>query len=143
MRVLPDSNCLVAAVCAWHEHHVVSAAEFAARMKSSDEVVIAAPSLMEAYAVLTRLPQPHRLAPADAFALLDANWGKSEVVGLTPPEYWRLLARCRDDGIGGGAACDAVIAACARKARVDLLLTWNVAHFARFRADLDVRAPGQ
>lgn len=143
MRLTPDANCLIAAVCAWHEHHGPTAAEFAARKAARDEIVIAAPALVEAYAVLTRLPPPHRLGPSDAHQLLDSNWGRSESVSLTAQEYWRFLARCRDDGIGGGMTYDALIAACARKGRVELLLTWNIEHFKRFRAGFDVCAPGQ
>lgn len=92
--------------------------------------------------MLTRLPPPHRLSGHDALALLEANWGRVDVVTLTAPEYWRLLRECRDDGVSGGQVYDAVIAACARKARVQTLLTWNLDHFGRFQRDVTVTAPG-
>ncbi|MBI5529733.1 MAG: PIN domain-containing protein [Deltaproteobacteria bacterium] len=141
VKILPDSNCFVAAVCAWHEHHAATVAALAVEAKAGHGIVIAAPALVEAYAVLTRLPQPHRLALADAHHLLEGNWGRNEIVGLSAKEYWQFLARCRDEGIGGGMTYDALIAACARKSAADVLLTWNVAHFVRFRGDFDVRAP--
>jgi predicted nucleic acid-binding protein len=102
--------------------------------------VLAAPTLVEAYAVLTRLPPPHRLSGHDAWTLLESNWAETEAITLAASEYWRLLRGCRDEGVSGGQVFDAVIAACARKARAEMLLTWNVAHFARFRHFL-VRAP--
>jgi len=91
--------------------------------------------------VLTRLPPPHRLSGHDALVLLESNWGRVNVVTLTAPEYWRLLRECRDDGVSGGQVYDAVIAACARKARAQTLLTWNLDHFHRFRNELTVSAP--
>jgi predicted nucleic acid-binding protein len=85
--------------------------------------------------VLTRLPEPHRLRPGDALAVLEANWSQARTVALTAPDYRATLKRCRDAEIGGGAVYDALIAACARKARVAELVTWNVAHFERFLED--------
>lgn len=103
-------------------------------------MVLAAPTLVETYAVLTRLPPPHRLSAHDAWTLLESNWTGTELIALAASEYWRLLEECRGEGISGGQVFDAVIAACARKARAEVLLTWNVAHFARFRHFL-ARAP--
>ncbi|HEY3122514.1 MAG TPA: hypothetical protein VGK70_00455 [Thermoanaerobaculia bacterium] len=41
------------------------------------------------------------------------------LVTLTHSDYRFTLRRCRDLSIGGGAVYDALIAACARKARGD------------------------
>src|SRR5439155_4456381 len=62
----PDTSCLVAAVCAWHEHHAAAAREIERRLAAGEPMIVAAPALVESYAVLTRLPPPHRLRPADA-----------------------------------------------------------------------------
>ena len=105
--------------------------------------MIAAPALLEAYSVLTRLPPSFRLSPADSAHLLDANWGRTESIALTSEEYWTLLRRESSRGIGGGRIYDAVIAYCARKAKADEILTWNVDHFASFAGDgLAVSWPG-
>jgi hypothetical protein len=90
---------------------------------------MAAHALLEAYAVLTRLPPPHRLSPADALAVLDRNWGKTPTVALTGAECWRLLRHEGPAGTAGGRLYDASIAACARKGRADEILTWNLRHF--------------
>lgn len=103
--------------------------------------MVAAPSLVEAYSVLTRLPPPHRLAYSEALALLEGNWGALGIVALTGDEYWRLLREAPDDGIGGGRTYDAVIAACARKARVGTLLTWNLDDFLPFAEAVAVVSP--
>lgn len=129
MRVLLDTSCLVAAAVPQHEHHAATVADLARRRAGGDTFVMAAHAVLEAYAVLTRLPPPHRLAPGDALAVLDRNWGKSETVALTGAESWRVVRRQAPSVIGGGRVYDAHIAACAQKAKVAEILTWNVRHF--------------
>jgi predicted nucleic acid-binding protein len=140
---LLDTSCLAAAVCAWHEHHEATRKEIARRQARGEVLVLAAHSLAEAYSVLTRLPEPHRLRPEDALAVLEANWSETRLVALGGSEYRGLLRRCRDSDIGGGGVYDAVIAACARKGRVATLLTWDVSGFERFLEDVPiVKIPG-
>ncbi|MFN2386478.1 MAG: PIN domain-containing protein [Thermoanaerobaculia bacterium] len=135
---LLDTSCLVAAVCTWHEHHEATKREIVRREAAGDVLVLAAHSLAEAYSVLTRLPEPHRIRPEDALAVLEANWSDTRLVALSGPEYRSLLRRCRDSGIGGGAVYDALIAACARKGRVASLVTWDTANFERVLEDQPV-----
>ena len=96
---------------------------------------LAAHSLAEAYSVLTRLPEPHRLRPEDALDLIEANWSRARVVALGGPDYRRMLRHCRDAGIAGGAVYDALIAECARKAGVSTIVTWDPDGFERFLED--------
>jgi len=138
-----DTSCLVAAVCGWHDHHLATRKEIERRGAAGEKLVLAAHSLVETYSVLTRLPEPHRLRPEDALALIEANWSVTTLVALSGADYRSTLRRCRDAGLGGGAVYDAVIAACARKARVATLLTWDLADFERFLEDEPVvKTPG-
>jgi predicted nucleic acid-binding protein len=52
---------MIAAVCSWHEHHEAAANDMERRLAGRAKVIVAAPSLIEAYAVLTRFLPPHRL----------------------------------------------------------------------------------
>ena len=113
---LLDTSCLVAAVCGWHRHHDATRREIERREAAGEKLVLAAHSMAETYSVLTRLPEPHRLRPDDALALIETNWGDSRLVALAGADYRATLRRCRDVGIGGGAVYDALIASCARKA---------------------------
>jgi len=133
MTYLPDTSCLVALVCSWHEHHAATFKEMNQRARSGDHAVLAAHSLVETYAVLTRLPYPFRLSEQDALRLLEENFSKTQIVTLTSAQYWRVLKECNDKKISGGQTYDAVIAACARKAKAAVLLTWNHDHFATFQ----------
>ena len=129
MRVLLETSCLVAAILPQHEHHDATASNLARRRAAGQTIVMAAHAVLEAYAVLTRLPPPHRLSPADASAVLARNWAKAETVALTASESWRVLEQLGAKGVGGGRVYDGCISACARKAKADAILTWNVRHF--------------
>ena len=121
---------MVAAVCTWHEHHAAAAGEIERRLGRGERMAIPAPALVEAYAVLTRLPAPHRLAPADAWALVKANFvERRQIVTLTSRLYAGVLHDLVQQALGGGRAYDAVIASCTRHARADVLLTFNTRHF--------------
>jgi predicted nucleic acid-binding protein len=141
-RFVPDTSCLVAAVCSWREHHAATAEELARRSKRREQMVMAAPALDEAYAVLTRLPPPYRLRPQDALAVMVGNWGETEVAAMTGADTWPFLEALPGIGIAGGSTYDAQIAACARKARADVILTWNVRDFERVAEGLEVASPG-
>ena len=140
---LLDTSCLVAAVCGWHRHHDATRRDIERRNAAGEDLVLAAHSLAEAFSVMTRLPEPHRLRPEDALELIEANWGETRLVALTGSDYRSTLRRCRDAGIGGGAVSDALTAACAVKARVETVVTWDLAGFERFlEDDPAVRTPG-
>ncbi len=108
-------------------------------------MLVAGPALVEAYAVLTRLPAPHRLAGSDAIALLDSNFiGQGRVVALDASAYRALVRQAPGDGITGGRTYDAVIAACALKGKATTLLTLNERHFVQFSsAGLEIVVPGR
>ena|SRR5437868_14305005 len=122
---------MIALVCAWHQHHERAAREVGRRLDGGETLIVAAPALVEAYAVLTRLPPPHRLSPSNSRALLAGNFMSDgvEVVVLDTFGYEHLLRGAPERGIMGGAIYDAVILACALAARVDILLTFNERQF--------------
>ena len=116
---------MVAAVCGWHEHHDATRAELDRRLGRRERLVIAAPALVEAFAVLTRLPPPHRLSGRDALAVLDANFiHGATVVALRGAHYVKVLREVAGQGVAGGRTYDAVIAQCALIARVAVVLTF-------------------
>ena len=53
---LADTTCIVAALREWHEHYEPAAAEIERRRARGETMFLAAPSLIETYSVLTRLP---------------------------------------------------------------------------------------
>jgi len=134
---------MIAAISSWHDDHERAHREIENRLSRKQRMVVAGPALIEAYSVLTRFPAPHRIAPTDARSLLEANFLKGvKIVALGAAAYGFLLRGAPDADISGGQTYDAVIAACARKARVNVLLTFNEKHFTPFAGDdLEIIVP--
>jgi len=125
-----DTSCMVAAVCGWHARHAAAAAEIERRLDRGERMAIAAHAVAETYAVLTQLPAPHRLAPADAWALVRANFVEhATLVTLDAPGHVAVLERLAGAGVGGGRTYDGLIAACADASHASALLTFNSRHF--------------
>ena len=132
MKVMLDTSVLVAAMLSDHVHHDASARCLSLVLDEGIEFAVSAHTLVEVYAVLTRLPRTPRISPADAHRLIQHNILTSAcVVALTGEDYAALLDHLVRAGIRGGATYDALIAKAAELAKVDLLVTQNVAHFQR------------
>ncbi len=134
---------MIAAVCGWHENHEAAANEIERRLAGRAKMIVAAPALVEAYAVLTRLPPPHRLSPQTALTLLENNFLKlATVIALNAKSYETLLLRAPKNNVAGGRTYDAVIGACAEQGKASTILTFNVGDFTALGQDFDVVVPG-
>lgn len=130
MRVLCDTSVLVPGLWKWHDDHEVCAPWLSAAVASQIELVIAVHSLAETYSVLTRLPTKPRIAPEDAWRVMETGLlSNAKLIDVPSAVYQTVLADLASRKIGGGIIYDALIAAAAELAQVDLLLTFNVPHF--------------
>lgn len=124
-----DTSWMVALVCAWHEHHARALEIAKSRTTEGEKLVLAAPAVVETYAVLTRLPPPHRLTAKDAWSLMSHNFRTRQTVSLTPAEYWQSIEEAQARGVMGGRVYDFLIGCCARKGKAYTILTFNVEDF--------------
>lgn len=132
MRFLVDTSIVIAAVTTWHQQRAAAIGELERRLAGGDEMMIAGHTLAEAYAVLTRLPAPHRLSLADATRVIEINFVEhAHVIALSADGYRSLLQDALTLGIAGGQMYDLVIAQTARGADVGVILTFNREHFQR------------
>ena len=121
---------MIAAVCGWHEHHARAVDAIERRLAKRHRMITPAHAMIETYAVLTRLPAPHRLAPADAWALVKTNFVEGGSIAAAPAAVQiAVLAELAASASGGGRTYDALIAATAAHAGADELLTFNPRHF--------------
>jgi len=117
--------------------------EIERRLAGRAKMIVAAPALVEGYAVLTRLPSPHRLSPETALTLLANNFLKlGTVVALNAKSYETLLLRAPKINVAGGRTYDAVIGECAQEGRASTVLTFNAGDFTALGQDFDVVVPG-
>ncbi len=127
-----DTSAIVPALLTWHEHHAAALPLVRDALVADAPAILPVPALVETFAVLTRLPAPWRLRPADAHRLLEETFrGRARVVGLDGSEAWTLLDGALANEVSGGATYYAHIAACARKAGASHLATFNRRHFER------------
>lgn len=109
-----DTSVAVAAFGSWHEEHR-SAVRAVARGTR-----LPGPVALETYAVLTRLPPPHRAPPELVVQFLTGNFPQP-MLTLPPREHPRLLGSCSRLGVAGGGIHDALVAATAKHAGATLL----------------------
>lgn len=137
MRVFFDTSVLVNVFVPGHEHHERSLHSFLAADLSSG--YCGAHCLAEVYAALTRLPGKYRAAPEQAILCLEAVEERLNVVALETAEYISAIREAAGLGIVGGALYDALLGACAVKAKADVLYTWNTRDFQRLGSNISGR----
>ncbi|MGH8907447.1 MAG: PIN domain-containing protein, partial [Egibacteraceae bacterium] len=91
-----DTSILIAAFASWHEGHAAALAALRGNVR------LPAHAVVETYAVLTRLPPPHRTEGKAVAAFLSARFPAPPVV-LDASEYVRLVEESSRHGITGGA----------------------------------------
>jgi predicted nucleic acid-binding protein len=132
VKILFDTSVLVAAMVEGHPHHALALPWLQRVQKKSEEGVVAAHTLAELYAVLTRLPVHPRIPPSLAVQLIRTNvLTICRVVALSEDDYIALLDHLANVGITGGAVYDAVLLHTAQKANVDQIVTLNESDFRR------------
>jgi predicted nucleic acid-binding protein len=113
ITVAVDTSVALPFVVRSHPAHQATRTQLTGR-----HVVLTTHSLAETYSVLTRLPGDARLRPADAAAIITANFGRAVSVDRDSADRLHLLLAER--GIAGGAVYDALIGLAAVNAGLTL-----------------------
>lgn len=100
--VTPDSSVVIAGFASWHDQHAA-----ALRVLRGVEDLVAHAEL-EAYSVLTRLPEPFQIAAPDMAAYLRRRY-PGQRLSLPGTERHDLIARLATLSISGGAVYDAIV----------------------------------
>ena len=132
MKTLFDTSVIVAGLVEAHPMHGRTFHWIKQAKDKKLELVVAAHTIAESYAVLSSLPIKPRISPLVARKLLRENiesFGK--IISLTPVEYLDTITRLSEIGLAGGIIYDALIARVALKSRVERLVTLNVEDFRR------------
>lgn len=103
---------------------------------TSETACCGAHSLAEVYSTLTGRPHPMRIPIPVALKIIEHTRSRLTVVALDESEYFDALRESAKAGRMGGIIFDALLIACARKAKVRKIYTWNVRHFRMIAPDL-------
>lgn len=126
-----DTSIIVPCVHANHPLHTAMAA-WINRALDTDRLMVAHHSLLEAFAVLTRLPAEYRLSPAEAFGVLRESFQKNvDVAPFDGRSIWAISELVSAAPAAGGAAYDAFIIRILVAAGVDAIATRNTRDFRR------------
>lgn len=129
MKALFDTSVLVPVFYGDHTHHQASLQLFVQYQKESG--CCGAHTLAEVYATLTRMPGRHRISGEQAMLFIGSIRERLSIIALDGDEYAKALESSAGLGIVGGAIYDALLAACAIKARAQAIYTWNTRHYAQ------------
>ena len=109
-----DTSVVIAAFASWHENHE------AARRALDSGLRLVEHCALETYSVLTRLPPPHRASGEVVRDFLTARFPKP-FLRLSEGAYKDFILGLPDQGMAGGAAYDALVAATAAGCEAELI----------------------
>ena len=138
MKILFDTSVIVSALIESHPSHERAFPWLKKARAKEYDLIVAAHTIAELYAVLSTLPIKPRISPLIARKLISENIETvGKIISLTPREYITVIKQISELGLAGGITYDALIAKVAQKANVEKLLTLNVDHFTRVWPDGD------
>lgn len=109
-----DTSVVIAAFASWHENHE------AARRALDGGLRLVEHCALETYSVLTRLPPPHRTSGEVVRDFLTARFPQP-FLRLSEAAYKVFILGLPDQGVTGGAAYDALVAATAAGCDAELV----------------------
>lgn len=134
MKAFLDTSVLVPAFYGDHIHHTASL-DLLTRFGKED-AGCGAHSLVEVYSTLTRMPGKHRISSEQGMLFIGSIRERLTVVALNEKEYADMLKQFSAIGVVGGTIYDALLAACALKAKAKSLYSWNLRHYAQFGSEV-------
>ena len=138
MKILFDTSVLVAALVESHPMHKRSFPWLKQAIAKEFDMIVAAHTIAELYAVLSTFPIKPRISPLIARKLISENIETvAEIISLTSREYISVIKQISELGLAGGITYDALIAKVAQKSKVERLLTLDANHFTRVWPDGD------
>lgn len=132
MKVLFDTNVVVAAFINFHPAHRRSLTWLQRAVKKKIEGLVSVHSLIEIYSVITKLPLSPKISTDLALKLIKENILNSfKLITYSSGDYVDLLANLEKNIISGGAGYDGLIMYAAEKSKADKIITLNVNDFIR------------
>lgn len=132
MKLFFDTSTLVAAIVTGHPVHTAVLPILMRVKEGTNTGLIAAHTLAELYATLTRLPVNPRISPTLALQLIQHNViATCQVVSLSGDDYVAMLKHLASQNITGGVVYDALLLHAASISNADQIVTLNPRDFRR------------
>jgi predicted nucleic acid-binding protein len=132
-----DTSVIVAAASRADPRHRASLDRLSSSTRK--DASCALHSLAEVFSVVTGAPHPLRIPVSAALTLVEQTRDRVKTIALSEDEYFAVVQESARAGRIGGIIFDALLLACARKAKAETIYTWNVRHFRLIAPDLASR----
>jgi predicted nucleic acid-binding protein len=143
VKIGVDSSVIVAGVHASHPRHAL-ALRWLVQSLADHRLVVTHHSVLEAYAVLTRLPADLRVTPSEARDLLkETVQANMEVAGFPADDIWTMVESLVGASIVGGRSYDAFMLHALKAFGAEAIATLNPAHFHGLPGGLRVIDPSE
>jgi len=127
MKEFFDTSVLVASFWRGHRDHEASLRRVAAANKKKSACALH--TLAEVYASMTALPVKDVIPPDQALLFVQEVRDRFSVITINESEYYETIQQAGQRGFISGRIYDALLLACAAKAKAEVIYTWNVKHF--------------
>ena len=142
MKIALDSSVLVELFARQSPRHAATIATCESLRTQGTEFVLSEHTILEAFSVLSRSPQPIGMSPEHAFHALQDGFGHAMITPMRSGLAWETIRHTLARGHWGGRVYDAVIALSVFEAGASVILTWNPRHFLSIApSGLEVREP--
>jgi predicted nucleic acid-binding protein len=142
LKIALDSSVLVDYLAKGAARHTVTRACYQRYRAEGAEFIVAEHAILEAFAVLSRSPQPIGMDAREAELVLWRDFGLATIAPVRTGIAWDTIRHTLARNHWGGRVYDAVIALSVFEAGATVLLTWNLRHFLTIApAGLEVRQP--
>ncbi len=143
MKIGVDSSILVAGLHANHPFHG-PAANWLLHNIPLHQLIAAHHTILETYAVLTRLPGTLRITGPEAKQLLGTTVRPNvQIAAFSGASIWDCVDSLVEKAAAGGQSYDAFIAGILVSAGVEAIVTFNTRHFSQFADDLALIDPSK
>jgi predicted nucleic acid-binding protein len=132
-----DTSVLIAAFWGGHRDHHASVKRLGAANRKQSACGVH--TLAEVYATMTALPVRPMIPPEQAALFVKEVRDRLTPIALDEDEYYMAIQKAAEGGLVSGRIYDALLLACAAKARAQTIYTWNLKHFQSIAPELTGR----
>jgi len=134
--MLFDTSIFIAGFVSSHPHHKIAMKWLEKVRIEKIDLLVASHTLMECYAVLTRLPLSPKIMPGIASHLITENIVPfASIISLSSEESLALIHKLSTFGLAGGIVYNAILLKSAEKGKAQNLVTLNARDFIRLCPD--------
>ena len=143
MKIGVDSCIIIAGVHANHPLHVL-ASDWLIRNISLHELIVTHHTILETYAVLTRLPGELKTNGPEATKLLETSVRPNmKIVEFNSSSIWECIDSIVNQSAMGGRSYDAFIAEILINAGAEAIATFNTIHFTELSLPVSLIDPSK